>query len=56
MSAFLFIQKKRKALDNIDQLSLLRLSQARGKDAKKVIEQQMEKWAREADVQIMFEN
>jgi hypothetical protein len=52
MNALLFIQDKRKALEKIDLLSLMRVAQS----SKKNVEKAMHQWARSADVDLRLED
>ena len=51
MRAFLFIQEKRKSYEKMDFVTMLRLAKA----DQKAYEQQMERWARDAEVSLRFE-
>jgi hypothetical protein len=53
MSAFLFIQQKRKILERIEFLSTMR--QAMHGESR-AIEKQMERWAREVEIRMTFED
>jgi hypothetical protein len=51
MSALLFIQNKRKSWEKVEMLSVLRMANAESKQAEK----QMERWARDAEIRLRFE-
>jgi hypothetical protein len=52
MSALLFIQDKRKALEKIEFVSMLRLAMM---GSKRDVEKSMERWAKDAEVNLRFE-
>ena len=52
MSALLFIQQKRKALERIEFVSTLRLAM---NGTKRDIEKTMERWARDSEIDLTFE-
>jgi hypothetical protein len=52
MSALLFIQDKRKKLESIEFVSNLRLAMA---GSKRDLEKRMERWARDAEIDLRFE-
>lgn len=51
MSALLFIQDKRKKLENIDFVSRLRLAM---NGSKQDVEKQMERWAKDAEIELRW--
>ena len=53
MSALLFIQDKRKALEKIETVSMLRMAM---NASKKDIEKVMLSWARSAEIDLTFED
>jgi hypothetical protein len=53
MSALLFIQDKRKKLENIEFVSMLRMAFL---GSKKDVEKRMERWAREGEIDLRFED
>jgi hypothetical protein len=53
MSAYLFIRDKRRALEKIDFVSQLGMAM---KGSPKTIERRMERWAREAEVNLIFDD
>jgi len=53
MNALLFIQDKRKAMEKIEFVSMVRLATG---GSKKAIEKAMEQWARQADIMLTFED
>jgi hypothetical protein len=53
MSALLFIRNKRRQLEKIEFISLLRLSLYA---SKKDVEKAMERWARDGEIQLTFED
>lgn len=52
MSALLFIQDKRKALERIELVSALRLAM---NGSKRDVEKSMERWAKDAEIDLRFE-
>jgi hypothetical protein len=53
MSAFLFMQNKRRSVENIDFVGKIRVAM---NGSKKDVEKVMEKWARDAEIRLMFED
>lgn len=53
MSALLFIQGKRKAVEQIEFVSMIRLAM---NGSKRDVEKAMERWAREAEINLRFED
>ena len=52
MDALLFIQDKRRHLEKIETVSMLRMMHASKKDAERI----MEKWAKHAEIELSFED
>lgn len=53
MNAFLFIQNKRKSAENIDFVGKIRVAM---KGDKQDVEKAMERWAKDAEIRLMFED
>lgn len=53
MSAFLFIKDKRVKLENINMVSMIRLAM---NGSKQNVEKQMERWAKDAEIDLRFED
>lgn len=53
MSALLFIRDKRRALEKIELVGMLRMVM---NASKKDLEKRMETWAREAEINLIFED
>jgi hypothetical protein len=52
MSALLFIRERRRNLEKIELVGLIRLA---AKGSNRDVEKRMERWARDAEVQLTFE-
>jgi hypothetical protein len=53
MNAFLFMQNKRRSAENIDFVGKIRIAM---KGSKQDVEKAMEKWAKDAEIRLLFED
>jgi hypothetical protein len=53
MSAFLFMQNKRRAVENIDYVGKIRVAM---NGSKRDVEKIMERWAKDAEIRLMFDD